>query len=249
MNEDNPAVADFAGRRAVVTGGASGIGAAIADRLRRGGATVTVLDLHAVAGGIMVDLADRDAVEHAAEEIAARPGGVDVLVNCAGTFTPSPLRRLDMAVYDRILAVNLHAPVLLMRGLSEPMAAQGYGRIVNITSVHARVSEALSLAYAVSKGGLEAATRTASLELADDGVLVNAVAPGFVATNMSVVDGRNELEDEAFLETYVRRGRLPLRRAAASTEVAEAVAFLASDRNSYVTGQSLVIDGGLTVRF
>ncbi|MET0699728.1 MAG: SDR family NAD(P)-dependent oxidoreductase [Mycobacterium sp.] len=249
MSENNSASTDFAGRRAVVTGGASGIGAAITDRLRSGGATVTVLDLHAVPGGIVVDLADRHAIGRAAEEIAAHPGGVDVLVNCAGTFTPSPLRGLDMAVYDRILAVNLHAAVLLMRALSEPMAAQGYGRIVNVTSVHARVSEALSLAYDVSKGGLEAATRTASLELADDGVLVNAVAPGFVATNMSVVDGRNELEDEAFLDTYVHQGRLPLRRAAAAAEVAEAVAFLASDRNSYITGQSLVIDGGLTVRF
>lgn len=245
MNEDS----GFNGRRAVVTGGANGIGAAIVEQLRRSGATVAVLDVVTVADGIVVDLAVRDSVERAAAEAVTRLGGVDVLVNCAGTFTPSALRGMDMAIYDKILAVNLHAPVLLMRALSEPMAAQRYGRIVNVTSVHSQVSEVLSLAYDVSKAGLEAATRTAALELADDGILVNAVAPGFVATNMSIVDGRNELEDPSFLETYVGQGRLPLRRAAAPREIAEVVAFLVGERNTYVTGQSVVTDGGLTVRF
>jgi NAD(P)-dependent dehydrogenase (short-subunit alcohol dehydrogenase family) len=240
--------ADFSGRRAVLTGGASGIGAAIATELRNAGADVVVLDIQAGAD-IQVDLAVRSSVEQAAADATQRLGGVDVLVNCAGMFTPSPLRGLQMDSYDTTLAVNLHAPILLMRAFSEPMAQQGYGRIVNVTSVHARVSELLSLAYDVSKGGLEAATRTAALELADDGVLVNAVAPGFVATNMSIVDGRDELQDEVFLDVYVGGGRLPLRRAAQPVEVAKAVAFLASDLNTYITGQSLDIDGGLTARF
>lgn len=240
---------DFSGRRAVVTGGASGIGAAIAAQLRNAGAKVVILDLRAGTEDVRVDLAVRNSVEQAAAVALARLGGVDILVNCAGMFTPSPLRGLQMDSYDTTLAVNLHAPVVLMRAVAEPMAQQGYGRIVNVTSVHARFSELLSLAYDVSKGGLEAATRTAALELADAGVLVNAVAPGFVATNMSIVDGRDELQDETFLDGYVRGGRLPLRRAAQPGEVAKAVAFLASEHNTYITGQSLVIDGGLTSRF
>lgn len=233
----------------MVTGGAHGIGAAIVARLRSTGAKVVVLDLESGHDEVKVDLADRHAVERAAEEAVDRLGGVDILINCAGMFRPSPLRGLDMASYDLTLAVNLHAPIALMRSLSDPMARQGYGRIVNVTSIHARLSEALSLAYDVSKGGLESATRTAALELADNGVLVNAVAPGFVTTRMSVVDGNDELEGEPFTSVYVDQGRLPLRRAARATEVAEAVAFLASEKNSYITGQSLVVDGGLSARF
>jgi NAD(P)-dependent dehydrogenase (short-subunit alcohol dehydrogenase family) len=247
MSDTNPLT--FAGKRAVVTGGAHGIGAAIVDRLRTSGAQVVVLDLDAGPDGVTVDLADRTAVDGAAADALRRLGGLDILVNCAGMFRPSPVRGLDMAVYDLTLAVNLTAPIQLMRGLSEPMAQQGYGRIVNVTSIHARFGEALSLAYDVSKGGLESATRTAALELADHGILVNAVAPGFVATRMSVVDGEDELESEPFTSVYVDQGRLPLRRAAQPMEVAETVAFLASECNSYITGQTVTVDGGLSARF
>ena len=244
-----PTTYDFSGRRAVVTGGAHGIGAAITLVLRAAGAQVLVVDLDAGPHDVQVDLADRSALGAAIPDVLERLGGVDVLVNCAGVFLGSPVVGLDLAAYDRTLAVNLHAPVMLMRSLCEPMSAQGYGRVVNVTSIHARLSEPTSLAYDVSKGGLESATRTAALELADHGVLVNAVAPGFVATRMSVVDGEDELLGATFTDVYVDRGRLPLRRAARAEEIAHAVAFLASEQNSYITGQTVTVDGGLSARF
>ena len=239
---------DHAGRRAVVTGGANGIGAATAGRLRAGGARVVVLDREPGDGAdtVRVDLADAGAVVAAAEQALHRLGGVDVLVNCAGVSRPQPLPSLDVEVWAATLAVNLTAPVLLMRELGGAMAAAGSGRIVNVTSVHARFGEVTSLAYDASKGGLEAATRTAALELADAGVLVNAVAPGYVRTRMSVVDGVDELEGEGFRTAYVGAGRLPLRRAAEPPDVAEVVAWLASGLHTHVTGQVLTVDGGLT---
>jgi 3-oxoacyl-[acyl-carrier protein] reductase len=243
---------DFTNRRAVVTGGANGIGAATAARLAASGARVVVLDVERAAGPgdcVVVDLSDRAAVIGAAEEATRLLGGVDVLVNCAGIARPSGLAELDLDSYDATLAVNLHAPVLLMRELGRGMIARGYGRVVNVTSVHSRVGEAGSTAYDVSKAGLEAATRTGAIELAGSGVLVNAVAPGFVATRMSVVDGADELDSDWFREFYVEHGRIPLRRAAQPAEIAESVAWLASDANSYVTGQVLLADGGLTARF
>ena len=243
---------DFTGRRVVVTGGANGIGAATAARLAENGARVAVLDVERAAAhpdSVVVDLADRAAVLRAADEAAARLGGVDVLVNCAGISRPSSIAELDLESYDATLAVNLHAPVLLMRQFCPGMVAQGYGRVVNVTSVHARVGEAGSTAYDVSKAGLEAATRTGAIELAGSGVLVNAVAPGFVSTRMSVVDGVDELESDWFRTFYVDHERIPLRRAAQPAEIAESVAWLASEANTYVTGQVLVADGGLTARF
>jgi len=243
---------DFRGRRAVVTGGANGIGAATARRLQDGGADVVVLDVEQATSSpssITVDLSDPAAVLPAAGAAMDRLGGVDVLVNCAGISIPSRVTDLDLDGYHRTLAVNLHAPVLLMRKLCSFMAAQGYGRVVNVTSVHAQLSEPSSLAYDVSKAGLQAATRTTAIELASSGVLVNAVAPGFVATRMSVVDGVDELESGWFRTIYVDNERLPLRRAARSQEVAETIAWLASAANSYVTGQVLTVDGGLSARF
>jgi len=243
---------DFTDRRAVVTGGANGIGAATAARLAGYGAAVVVLDIERPSGGVdcvVADLSDRGAVVRAAEEATRLLGGVDVLVNCAGVSRPSPIADLDLDSYDTTLAVNLHAPVLLMREFSRGMIAQGYGRVVNVTSVHARVGEAGSTAYDISKAGLEAATRTGAIELARSGVLVNAVAPGFVATRMSVVDGEDELESDWFKKVYVEHERIPLRRAAHPREIAESVAWLASEANSYVTGQVLLADGGLTIRF
>ena len=242
----------FTGRRAIVTGGSHGIGAATVARLRELGAAVAVLDVEPgdrTTGLVQVDLSEPDAVVAAAERAVAELGGVDILVSVAGMSLPSAVVDLDLTAYHRTLAVNLHAPVLLMRELGRHLRRQRYGRIVNVTSIHAAFSEPGSVAYDVSKAGLEAATRTAALELAADGVLVNAVAPGFVATRMSVVDGKDELEGEEFQEVYVRRARLPLLRAAAPAEIAETITWLASEANTYVTGQVLTVDGGLTARF
>jgi NAD(P)-dependent dehydrogenase (short-subunit alcohol dehydrogenase family) len=129
------------------------------------------------------------------------------------------------------------------------MVDRGYGRIVNITSIHARFGEELALSYDVAKGGLDQATRTLAIELSRYGVLVNAVAPGFVSTRMSVVDGVNELESDWFRTVYLQHGKLPLRRYAEPPDIAAQVAWLASDRNTYVTGHVLTVDGGVTVTF
>ena len=241
----------FASRRAIVTGGAHGIGASIVRRLRSAGAEAVVLDLDrspADAPTMLVDLADTGALRETVNRAIAQLGGCDVLVNCAGILVLSPLVDLEPEDYHHVLAVNLHAPVFMMKEVGRHMVQAKYGRIVNITSVHGRLASPGAW-YDVSKAGLEAATRTASLELARSGVLVNAVAPGFVRTRMSVVDGKDELESEWFQELYVRSGRLPLGRAASTDEIAESVAWLASEANTYVTGQVLTNDGGLSARF
>jgi NAD(P)-dependent dehydrogenase (short-subunit alcohol dehydrogenase family) len=238
-------------RTAVVTGGANGIGAAIARRLRGAGVGVVVLDVEDAGDipALRVDLADAAAVIGAAAGAAGRLGRVDILINCAGVSSDALTTELDLAGYHRTLSVNLHAPVLLMRELCGPMQAAGYGRVVNVTSVHGRLSEVGSLAYDVSKAGLEAATRTAAIELAASGVLVNAVAPGFVATRMSLVNGVSELESDWFKTGYLRDGRLPIGRAADPADIADVAVWLASGSNTYITGQVITADGGLSARF
>ena len=187
------------------------------------------------------------------EELLAKAeatvGPLDVLVNNAGIFEPVLAVDLTLDSYERTLAVNLRAPVFLASRAARGMVERGYGRIVNITSVHARFGEETALSYDVAKGGLEQATRTLAVELSRLGVLVNAVAPGFVATRMSVVDGMNELDGDVFRDVYVKLGKIPLRRYAMPEEIAEHVAWLASERNTYMTGQVLTVDGGLTVTF
>jgi len=235
--------------KAVVTGTSNGIGLAIARAFTADGIEVTGLDIEPGPDGfesIAVDLADAAAVTAAGELLAGR--GIDILVNCAGIFAASPLLELDLAGYRRLLAIDLDAAVLLMKHLGAGMAERGWGRIVNVTSVHASVSEPGCLAYDVAKAGLEAATRVAAIELAPHGVLVNAVAPGFVTTRMAEVDGVDELETPAMRGIYIEGGRLPLGRGAAPEEVAALVAWLAGPANTYVTGESVRVDGGLTVR-
>ena len=240
--------------RTIVTGAANGIGAAIAERLGERGDTVIGLDREAgtTSGGaiIEVDLSDEAARAAAVDEALARLGGIDVLVTVAGIFRQGSIHDSSFDDWRAVWAVNLDAPLDLMRQLSPHMVEQRFGRIVNITSVHARQAQPGCLAYDVSKAGLEAATRSAALDLAPYGVIANAVAPGFVRTRMSLLpDGTDETDTEAFRTGYVERGKLPLGRAAMPAEVAPAVDFLSSRDNTYTTGHVLTVDGGLTMTF
>lgn len=236
--------------RSVVTGAANGIGRGVADRLRARGDVVVGLDREPGTDIILVDLAQPEERARAIAEAAARLGGIDVLVNVAGIGGEGGIDDSTLDDWRRIWAVNLDAPLDLMHHVSAGMIAQRFGRIVNITSVHARVSARRCVAYDVSKAGLEGGTRSAALDLAPHGVLVNAVAPGYVRTRLSVnADGVDETDTDGFREQYVRSGRLPLGRAAMPPEMGPPVDWLTSRDNTYVTGQVLVADGGLTVTF
>jgi NAD(P)-dependent dehydrogenase (short-subunit alcohol dehydrogenase family) len=245
----------LAGRTALVTGGANGIGRAIVERLAAEGAVVAAVDVEPLPDlggsvhGVQWDLSRTESLGDLVAVAEAAVGPLDILVNNAGVFEAALAVDLTLESYRRVLDVNLHAPVFLASRAARGMCGRGYGRIVNITSIHGRFGEETALAYDVAKGGLEQATRTLAIELSRHGVLVNAVAPGFVATRMSVVDGKDELESEWFEDIYVKHGKLPLRRFALPAEIAEHVAWLACERNTYVTGQVLTVDGGVTVTF
>ncbi len=245
----------LAGRTALVTGGAQGIGRAIVERFLAEGARVAVVDrdpLPPFAGEVVAfqrDLAETERLDTLVQEVEEAVGPLDILVNNAGIFEPAPALELSLDLYRRVLAVNLDAPVMLAVHAARGMVERGYGRMVNITSVHGQVGEEGALAYDVAKSGLNQATRTLAVELGPHGVLVNAVAPGFVATRMSVVDGVDELAGDRFRDVYVRHGKLPLRRPAQPAEIAAPVAWLASAENTYLTGQVVTVDGGLTVTF
>lgn len=238
-------------RVAVVTGAANGIGAAVAARLRTDGMLVVGLDVEPCTEGpsMIVDVSDIERHEARIAQIAEEHGPIWALANVAGVFVPESVADLTVPGYRRQQGVMLDGPIWLARAAGLHMSAHGGGRIVNVTSIHATNSERTALSYDAAKGGLEAATRTLALELGGRNVLVNSVAPGFVRTRMSVVDGVDELESTWFTEGYVQSGRLPLGRAAEPAEIASLVSFLVSEQNTYMTGARLVCDGGVTVGF
>jgi NAD(P)-dependent dehydrogenase (short-subunit alcohol dehydrogenase family) len=236
---------------AVVTGAANGIGAAVAARLREDGMLVVGLDIEPCETGpsVEVDVSAIESHDSLIERLAAEHGPVKAMVNVAGVFIPESVADLTPASYRRQLGVMLDGPIWLARAAGLHMARNGGGRIVNITSIHATNSERTALSYDAAKGGLEAATRTLALELGEHGVLVNSLAPGFVRTRMSVVNGVDELDGDWFKDNYMESGRLPVRRAAEPSEIAAVVSFLVSMDNTYTSGARVVVDGGLTVTF
>ena len=241
--------------RTVVTGAASGIGQAVAARLRARGDRVIGFDRDIdssvdPADWVVVDLSDAAARSTAVETATEQPGGIDVLVNVAGVFRSGSLLDSTPADWMPVLELDLHAPLDLMRLCAPGMVRQGFGRILNVTSVHARLAQPHCLAYDVAKAGLEAATRSAALDLGPLGVLANAVAPGFVRTRMSLLDdGRDETETEDFAQRYLLHNRLPLGRGATAQEIGPVIDLLTSSENTYLTGQVVTIDGGLTITF
>jgi len=238
----------LSGRHALVTGAANGIGRAVAERFRAEGAVVSGVDREQGAE-FQFDLADTEGLPALVDGVEAENGPVEVLVSVAGVYEPARAVEMTLDSYRRVLAVNLDAPIVLAQRCGRGMAERGYGRILSVTSIHGEFGEELSLSYDASKAGLNGATRTLAIELGPQGVLVNALAPGFVRTRMSVVEGQDELESDWFKTVYLENRKLPLRRAAEPPEIAAHAAWLCSEENSYLTGQVVRVDGGVTVTF
>lgn len=218
-------------RKALVTGASRGIGAAIAEALAGRGIEVLRPPRQEL------NLADAGSIQAYLE---ARPEhGIGILVNNAGINVISPLEGVRRDDWQAMLQVNLSAPMQLIQGLVPAMKAAGWGRVINISSLFSLVTREGRSAYAVTKAGLNSLTRSAALELAPHGILVNAVCPGYIETDMTRLNNPPEVLAE------IARA-IPMRRLGRPEEIARLVAFLCSDDNTYITGQSLVIDGGFT---
>ncbi|KOT92412.1 dehydrogenase [Streptomyces rimosus subsp. pseudoverticillatus] len=241
---------------AVVTGGSSGIGRAITGALTHAGASVvivarreaelaaTVDELTADGGRaawVSADLGTREAARAAAEEAAGIFGEPDILVNCAGVNLRPPMSELDDAVWDTTMAVNLEAPFVLGQRFGPGMAERGFGRIIHVTSQQAHRAFVRSGAYGVSKGALESLARSQAEAWSPYGVTCNTLVPGFVPTPLNTRLS-SDPEQVAALAARTMVGRNGL-----AGDFAGAAVFLASRASAYVTGQSLFVDGGLSV--
>lgn len=243
-------------KKVLVTGGAQGIGYAVARRFVSEGATVTVTDVAsddaieaAVRGldardrvyGMRLDVADEQAVDRVFAEASAAMGGLDVLINNAGINAPSPSHLLEAETFDRVLAVNLRGVFLCSRAALRIFLEDGGGVIVNNSSNHEMTPKPGYLPYSVSKGGLGNLTRTLALEYADKNIRVNSVGPGATLTPLNA-----SWADDPVKRSQVEE-HIPFGRAGTADEVAAAFVFLASDDAAYITGQTLYVDGGLTL--
>lgn len=244
----------FDGRVAVVTGAARGIGFATAQRFVSEGAKVAVIDLDESAAaeaaarlggeaiGIGCDVSDAAGVEAAFERIVADLGGVHVLVNNAGVTRDNLLFKMTEDDWDIVMGVHLKGAFLMSKAAQQHFVAQKYGKIVNLSSVSAYGNRGQAN-YAAAKMGIQGFTRTLAIELGPYGVNVNAVAPGFIATEMTDTTARRlGMDIEEFRELSAQAN--PVKRVGLPDDIAAAVTFLSSDEASYVTGQTLLVDGG-----
>jgi NAD(P)-dependent dehydrogenase (short-subunit alcohol dehydrogenase family) len=252
---------ELAGQHAVVTGGGRGIGAAIARALAREGATVSVLGRDAArlaaqvaalggeakAQAASIDVTDEASVRGAFATVRGRFGRVDILVNNAGQAESAPLAKSDLALWQRMLAVNLTGTFLCTREVLGEMTKRGAGRIVNVASTAGLVGYAYVSAYCAAKHGVVGLTRSAALETAKTGVTVNAVCPGYTETdivqdavaNIAAKTGKSEAEARAALVVRNPQGRM-----IQPDEVASAVLWLCLPGSASITGQAIAIAGG-----
>jgi 2-deoxy-D-gluconate 3-dehydrogenase len=234
----------FAGKRVLVTGTSRGIGRAIAERLAVEGAEIGSLQR---GGGVglmrSVDLADPEQTECATEEVVGELGGVDICVYAAGTARRAPVVDLTLADWRRVLDVNLTSAFVVTRCVGRDMMRRGEGGvIIHVASELAMFGGVNGAPYAASKGGLVQLMRSQSNEWAPEGIRVNAVSPGYVSTAMT-----EDLRADSVKAGEIGR-RIPIGRWGEVSEVADTVAWLASESARYVTGANIVVDGGFSVR-
>lgn len=244
----------LADKVALVTGSTRGLGKAIAERLVRDGATVVVTGrdeakaqevaegLVASGGkaiGLSVEVADADSVQRALKTIEERLGTVDILVNNAGVTRDTLLLRMDEDAWNEVLQVNVTGAYRLARGVLRGMMKKRWGRIINVSSIVGLIGNPGQTNYGASKAALIGFTKSLAREVATRGITVNAVAPGFIKSDMT--DALTEEQKQRLAE------KIPMGRIGRPEEVASCVAFLAGDDAAYITGHTLVVDGGLAM--
>ncbi len=245
---------DLSGRTALVTGAAQGLGRCIAQTLAAAGAKIVCIDINAesladtvagirAAGGVAeplaCDVTQSDRVGEVVDQVIAMWGKLDILVNNAGITRDNVLIRMKDEQWDLVLNINLRGTFLFTRAAARPMMKARAGRIINVASVSGLMGNPGQVNYSASKAGVIGLTRTVACELASRNITVNAVAPGFIATDMTAKLGEEILQKV--------RAEIPLGRLGEPQDVADAILFLASDAASFITGHILTIDGGLTV--
>ncbi|GAA4102667.1 SDR family NAD(P)-dependent oxidoreductase [Nocardioides kongjuensis] len=251
----------FDGRVAVITGAARGIGFGTAGRYAEEGASVAIVDLDeaaaaeaaaklplaegATAIGVGANVSDAASVDAAIERVVAELGGIHILVNNAGITRDNLLFKMTEDDWDLVMGVHLKGAFLMTKAAQKHFVEQKYGKVVNISSISALGNRGQAN-YSAAKMGIQGFTRTLGIELGPFGINVNAVAPGFIATEMTdATAARLKLDVDEFRRLNAEA--VPVRRVGQPADIAAAVTFLSSDEASYITGQTLYVDGGASV--
>jgi NAD(P)-dependent dehydrogenase (short-subunit alcohol dehydrogenase family) len=264
MTEHYNGARRLTGRTAVVTGAGRGIGLPIAGRLAREGAQVLLADTDAdlaeaegdrlradglAASSAALDIADSASAHALAGLVRERLGVLHILVNNAAMLDATPTSELTVERFEEVVRVDLTGAVACSLALHLLMTA-GWGRIVNIGSIMGLRGQRDAISYSTAKGGIAAFTRALAADLGARGITVNAIAPGFIDTRMALLpDGTHEHATEWFREIYLKHGRILLGRAGVPEDVAGPACFLCSEDARYVTGQILLVDGGVSATF
>ena len=239
----------LAGRVCIVTGGAQGIGEACIRRFARENAKVVIADINDAQGAALAaeldglyvhcDVGDKAQVDELVRQTLQTYGRIDVLVNNAGIFKAADFLEVSEADFDAVLRINLKGSFLVGQAVAREMAKSGKGSIINMSSVNGVLAIPSIASYNVSKGGINQLTRVMALALVDKGIRVNAVAPGTIATELAAKAVLTSDEAKAKIMS-----RTPMKRLGEPYEIADTVAYLASDAASYITGEIIVVDGG-----